>query len=192
MKNPGTKRRQGCLVALLSMISPSKPITRVYGTEPHTSTQAESPLQPKSVQITSKEILPYKLNFSLLTATENTFYKALKNITQNRIEIHCKVRLGDVFFTPNYYQNVGHANRINQKHIDFLICEPNTMKPILGIELDDSTHKRANRQERDKFIDDVFKATDLPLLRVHAKQAYNSQELITQISEVIAKAPSEK
>lgn len=30
------------------------------------------------------------------------------------------------------------------------------MRPIVGVELDDSSHKRADRQERDEFVDSVF------------------------------------
>jgi hypothetical protein len=189
MTNPHTNKRQGCLSAILSMISPSKAVTRVYGSSHQAPGAPDAPLEPARPELTSTEILPYKLQFGILTPTENAFYKTLKEITQNHIEIHCKVRLGDVFFTPNYYQNVAFANRINQKHIDFLFCEPNTMKPILGIELDDPTHRKSSRQERDKFVDEVFKTTGLPLLRVMAKQAYDSRELITQIGEVMAHTP---
>ena len=30
-------------------------------------------------------------------------------------------------------------NKINRKHVDFLICDDETLKPLVGIELDDST-----------------------------------------------------
>jgi len=192
MKQVAARKRQGCLTALLSMISPPRPVTQIYGSSAVDPGPAEAAAQPESVGTAASDVLPYKLQFSILTPPEATFYAALKRITQDRIEILCKVRLGDVFFTPNYYQNVAHANRINQKHIDFLICESSTMKPLLGIELDDATHRRSKRRDRDEFVDDVFEATGLPLLHIQAKQAYDSQELIAQISEVMAKVPTKR
>ena len=32
-----------------------------------------------------------------------------------------------------------------KEHIDFVLCEAKTMNPILGIELDDSSHERQSR-----------------------------------------------
>lgn len=39
-----------------------------------------------------------------------------------------------------------------------LLCEPKTMKPLLGIELDDASHIRTNHQARDEFVNRVFAA----------------------------------
>lgn len=132
--------------------------------------------------------LPYQLRNNLLSPAEFSFYKVLANLVQKKLEIQCKVRLADIFYTPRG-TNISHFNRIAGKHIDFLLCEPTTMKPVLGIELDDSSHNKPNRQQRDNFIDDVFKTTGLPLLHLPAKQAYNQQELSTQISQVLTKRP---
>ena len=34
------------------------------------------------------------------------------------------------------YPRHGHANRIDRKHVDFVLCEPTSMQPKLIIELD--------------------------------------------------------
>ncbi len=39
------------------------------------------------------------------------------------------------------------------------------MRPLVGIELDDASHRRARRQRRDRFVDEVFAAAGLPLQR---------------------------
>jgi len=42
------------------------------------------------------------------------------------------------------------------------------MRPRVGIELDDSSHAREERQARDAFVQRVFQASGLPLLRFSA------------------------
>jgi hypothetical protein len=51
------------------------------------------------------------------------------------------------------------------------------VRPILEIELDDKSHQRNDRQERDQFVDQVFKAARIPLLRVPVKHNYSLQEV---------------
>jgi hypothetical protein len=47
----------------------------------------------------------------------------------------------------------------------------------LGIELDDKSHQKIDRLERDEFVDEVFKAAKLPLVRIPVKQSYSTIEL---------------
>src|SRR5687768_13442484 len=38
-----------------------------------------------------------------------------------------------------------HRNRIDRKHVDFLLCHSEMMKPLVGLELDDQSHGRPDR-----------------------------------------------
>lgn len=154
-----TNTNRGCLAFLFSLFNPKK---------------------------TTQIIYPYKLRNDFLSPAEYNFYKILEIATKEKLVIQSKVRLADIFYTPRG-TNIGHFNKIAGKHIDFLLCEPKTMKPIIGIELDDATHKKPNRQERDVFIDNVFRIANLPLLHVPVKQLYNPQELFNQIKTTITK-----
>jgi hypothetical protein len=51
------------------------------------------------------------------------------------------------------------------------------MKPRFAIELDDSTHLRAHRVERDEFVEKVFEAANLPLVRITAQTTYDTRVL---------------
>lgn len=88
-----------------------------------------------------------------------------------------KVNVGDVFFAVRPDENHAHRNKIDRKHVDFLLFDPATMKSQCGIELDDSSHDRHDRRERDQFVDEVFKA-QLPHLRGPAKAAYSPASLL--------------
>jgi hypothetical protein len=82
---------------------------------------------------------------------------------------------------PN--ENQGARNKIDRKHVDFLLCEPKTFKLLLGVELDDASHQRAKRVARDRFVDEVFERAGLPLLRVLAKRNYDPESLSRMIGE---------
>jgi hypothetical protein len=61
--------------------------------------------------------------------------------------------------------------------VDFVICDPKTMVPQFALELDDSSHNRPDREERDAFVDQVFAAAELPLLHIPVRAGYNTAEL---------------
>jgi len=89
--------------------------------------------------------------------------------------------LADVFFVVRPNENQGYRNKIDRKHVDFLLCDPATMKPRCGVELDDSSHARRDRQDRDEFVDQVFAVAGLPLVRVPAQAAYNPTGLLALV-----------
>jgi len=59
------------------------------------------------------------------------------------------------------------------------------MKPLLGIELDDSSHRRDDRQERDNFVDRVFEVSGLPLLRLPVQREYNTRDVAAKIAPLL-------
>lgn len=136
----------------------------------------------------AKEIrYPYYLRDDFLSPSEQSFYMVLKHVVSDRVLICPKVSLGDLFYVkakdPSEFRI--YTNKIDRKHIDFLLCDPKTVKPILGIELDDKSHKRIDRQERDEFVENVYKAANLKLIRIPAKRSYSTSELDTILQEHI-------
>ncbi|MPN50852.1 hypothetical protein SDC9_198492 [bioreactor metagenome] len=55
------------------------------------------------------------------------------------------------------------------------------MRPLLGIELDDKSHDKADRQARDQLVEGVFKAAGLPLVRFAVKSGYSPGDIQSQI-----------
>ena len=124
------------------------------------------------------DCLPYRRKDWLLTRAERSFFGVLHDCVGAEFFIFSKVRLADVFFIPRGVSSRQAAfNRIQSKHIDFLLCERDSVRPVLAVELDDSSHLRSDRRKRDEFVDSVFAAAELPLLRVRAKRAYDSVEI---------------
>jgi hypothetical protein len=99
-----------------------------------------------------------------------------------------KVNLNDLFFVSRPDQNLGVRNRISSKHVDFLLCESRSMQPRVGIELDDSSHAREDRQARDAFVEDVFATAGLALLRFPVQQAYTVSEIASRLQPYLGDA----
>lgn len=115
----------------------------------------------------------------------------LRTVIGSRAVVCTKVALGDLFYVkrddPSRYRI--YTNKIDRKHVDFLLCDPATMRPLVGIELDDKSHQRPDRQERDAFVDQAFQAAGLALLHVPAKRAYVVTELAAQLTPFLPMVP---
>jgi hypothetical protein len=121
----------------------------------------------------------------LLTKNEYSFYQKIKPIIQEKnLKVLCKIRLADLIEPePNKNQKEWYAafNRIKSKHIDFAIATDD-MKVIALIELQDGTHQKSDRKERDEFLNDAVTGAGYVLLPV-----YNNADGIKQIETFLEK-----
>lgn len=127
----------------------------------------------------------YHLKESLLTKNEMEFYDTLKNVVKDDLIIFSMVRLADIFSIErgNGYQ--ASLNRINSRHVDFLLCNKDTKKPVVAIELDDRSHERSSRIKRDDFVNQLFDRAGLPLLRYPSKYRYSEDDIYGKLNPVL-------
>lgn len=121
--------------------------------------------------------LPYRLRDDFLSPAELSFYRVLVSAIGARAIVCPKVNLSDVLFVARPNEHKGARGRISQKHVDFLLCDSVTMQPLVGVELDDSSHQREDRQSRDEFVDSAFAAASLPLVHVPVRASYAPAEI---------------
>lgn len=132
-----------------------------------------------------KNDLPYRLRDNFLSAAELAFYRVLEQAVGQTYSINNKVRLWDVLYVPRSDESRTYENKISSKHIDFLLCNPTTMQPVLAIELDDASHNRKDRQERDAFLDQALGAAGLSILHIKAARTFSITEVRQQIADVL-------
>ena len=134
----------------------------------------------------AKERLPYKKKDYFFTKAERSFYGVLKQAAGDRFDVFGKVRLADVIeVKKGTVEWSKYFNRIKSKHVDFLLCEPKFVAPVLVIELDDKSHKREKTRETDAFVDQALGDAGLPILRVPAKHGYGPAALRADIEQRI-------
>lgn len=144
--------------------------------KPVKSSKQESE-EPQEIK---EDVFPYVLNDSVFSNKESKFYKSLKPIIEKLdLTAFTKMRIADLVSIPkDNPQYMKWFNYIKSKHIDFIICREN--KPVLLIEVDDSTHDRDSRKKRDELVDKIFNQLNFPILHI---RLWNDDELESQIKK---------
>lgn len=120
----------------------------------------------------------YKPRRYLLTKNEVAFFRVLSALVDRQYLISCKVRLADIITCTDEDWRKGAANRIAQKHIDFVVSRADSSRIVAAIELDDSSHQRSDRRERDVFVNALFKDMAVRLIRVPARWRYDRETVV--------------
>ena len=104
----------------------------------------------------------------LLTKNEWHEHKKLSEYAAEKgLRICPKVRLLDIIEPKKGEKDyLALRGKIQSKHVDFVICDQNMhIKAIL--ELDDNSHDRKDRQERDAFVDQIL--TSVGYIVIHTR-----------------------
>ena len=130
----------------------------------------------------------YELKASLTTPAERSFLGCLDSVLSPEIRVFVKVRLADIFSVRKIQNRriwTAAFNRIQSKHIDFVLCRSDDLSILLAIELDDKSHAASERQKRDAFLNYLFATSEIKLLRVEAKRSYDVRELAQRLNEMM-------
>ena len=116
-----------------------------------------------------------------VSGAEADFFRVLRAVVGDRGHVLAQVSLGRLLYFPGTNAtNPGRArwwNKVCQKSIDFLVCEPATLKPVVAIELDEPSHDAPKRQARDEEVNALLKAAGLAALRVPTRRNYDTRVL---------------
>jgi hypothetical protein len=144
-------------------------------------------------QLANRRTGPYYLRKFLFTPAEQDFLRVLETVLPAGVRVFGKVRLEDIFGVVkglDASERQAARNRINRKHVDFLLVRANDLAPAAGIELDDSSHEEEERQQRDALVDSVFASAGLPLLHVPVQKSYDAAELKAKLRALLAREPA--
>lgn len=132
-----------------------------------------------------------QLTDNLLTPAELAFFATLEPLVHSSYRISCKVRLADLFDAKQGPGQQAAFNRIVGKHIDFVITDSATSRIVCGIELDDSSHRRSDRIQRDRFVNELFARHQRPLLRIPFSWTYYAAGLRAELAKASLTLPPE-
>jgi len=125
----------------------------------------------------------------LFTAAERSFLGVLEQALDGRYRAFGKVRLGDIVKPAKGLSNSKRAtaqNKINQKHVDFVVCSASDLAVVGIVELDDKTHERDDRASRDQFVDRTLVDAKIPVIHFSAKKGYSLAEVKAKLAECLA------
>jgi hypothetical protein len=127
--------------------------------------------------------LPYEAKGALLTDAELRFLAVLEPavaaVFGNEARISFQVPVGAVVqVRPGLSagERQGWRNKVDRKTFDFVVTDART-RVLACVELDDSSHGRADRQERDGFLERVCGDAGVRLVRVVGRQNYDLESV---------------
>lgn len=136
---------------------------------------------------------PYERRGVMLGPAEINFFRTLQSAVREDWIVLSMVRLTDVIkVRPKTRQHQIWQSRIFGKHIDFVICDYETLEVKLAIELDDVSRRRAERKSRDRFVNTALTAAGLPLLRVKVEEKYETSAIRKDIEDALGIAKKKK
>jgi len=138
-----------------------------------------------SKPIRTKELderLPYRLREQFMSTPELALLRTLREMVETRYIICPKVALNDIFYIVRPNENVHFFNKIFRKHVDFLLCDPNSLKPVIGVELVKPVARNETR-DADQFMENLFISAGLPLVHVPSSERY-AQHVVAQLFQL--------
>ncbi len=121
--------------------------------------------------------LPYRLRNNFLSSPEMALLRVLEQMSDGHYKICPKVALNDIFYIARPNENVHFYNKIFRKHVDFLLCNPENMNPVFGVELVKPI-AREQARESDQFMEDLFLQAGLTLVHVPTSDNYEIADLV--------------
>jgi len=136
---------------------------------------------------------PYERRGVVLGPAEINFFRTLQLAVREDWIILSMVRLTDVIkVRPKTRQHQIWQSRIFGKHIDFVICDTETLEVKLAIELEDASQRQADRRARNRFVNTALTAAGLPLLRVKVEEKYETTAIRKDIEDALGIAKKKK
>lgn len=130
-----------------------------------------------------KEMPEYRRKKTILTPAEVDFLAVLRSVVDlGRFEVIMQVPLVAVIdkLTQNSYRN--ELFRV----VDFALIDAVTFAPVLLIELNDASHKRADRAERDRKVSEICERAKMPLVMFDMQQATDKAYVKKQVYRLMA------
>ncbi len=130
--------------------------------------------------------LPYERRGVLLSPAEVNFLRSLNLAVREDWLVFSMVRLADILkVRPKTRKTSFWQGRIQNKHLDFVLCDYDTLEVKLAIELDDETPSRPDHGQRDRFLNTALSAAGLPLLRIKPETKYETAAIRKDIEDAL-------
>lgn len=123
----------------------------------------------------------------LLTKNELVFYKQLERILDKKYTVMFQTRIADLFIISgkirkeNYSRYLKIFNIFSRKTVDFVILDEN-LRIKCAIELDDYSHNKPKRIDRDKKVEELFNYIRTPLVRYQITKNYKFDKLLNVLN----------
>ncbi|GGW53922.1 DUF2726 domain-containing protein [Alishewanella tabrizica] len=127
---------------------------------------------------------------ALLSPVERSFLGLLEKAVQNEYRIVNRVKLADVLDVREPASDKSRrsiALKLNAKYLDYVLCEPDSMKVIAVLDLVNTHSKEGHKAVPDWFVSGALEAAGVPYLRIGIKAGYSVTELQAALAMKLGK-----
>ena len=136
------------------------------------------------VERVEKPKYEYKRKQFFMSRAEHECYDALVAAVGEEYYIFAQVHLPTIVYSEARGKDrYGSFSHIDRKSVDFVLCDKQDISPKLAIELDDRSHERADRKDRDGEVERILQNAGVPLLRLENPGQFNPVDLAQKISQ---------
>jgi len=130
---------------------------------------------------------PFERKAAVFTPAEKNFQNLVEEAMGGKYRIINRVKLSDILTVRNGVSSRASqsaANNAENKYLDFVICERNSMKLLGAIDLVD-TKGKGYKIKKDWFVSGALEAASIPHLRIKVKANYTVNEIKSCINSRI-------
>lgn len=115
----------------------------------------------------------------IMTPAEAKLFRRLETIAGDRYYAFPQVHLSSLLDhrVRNGQSWKGALSKIQRKSVDFVLVDKVGLKTMYAVELDDRTHDRPDRQERDDMVARCLLDADIPLVRLRKIDAMSDDDI---------------
>jgi hypothetical protein len=128
----------------------------------------------------------YYVRRNLFSPAELSFYKVLEQAFGSKYRILAKIRLADILRVNGELEKSEKQsafNRIQSKHVDYVLCEPGDLQVQCVLELDDKSHDAPDRIARDGFVDSALRSAGIPIAHFAARRQYAAEDIVKTVED---------
>ena len=101
------------------------------------------------------QVLPYCIRYHFLSPEQATYFKMILSAVGDTFAVCPRVYLADIISVPQ--DEADHfMEKLNGIQIDFLMCDKDTLQPLVAVVLSGETDITDDWRDREYFLDDVF------------------------------------
>ncbi len=137
-------------------------------------------------QCAKKRIPHFRRIRSVLNPSQRSFHDALVRAVGPRALIFARLNLAYLVEYPGddpQYQT--HWRRVCRRWLDFVICSPTTLSPVLAVKLETRLERKRRRLGGIDVLKDTLTSARIPLLRLPVAESYDPAELMEKIRWVL-------
>lgn len=124
----------------------------------------------------------YLIREYVMSKPEQACFNTFKEVVGEKYYIFPQMHLSSFLDHKIVGQNwFGAFRHIDEKSVDFVLCDKYTFLPILAVELDEKSHDQPARQERDREVERILDVAKMPLLRIRNEDIHDKKELLKKI-----------